>query len=132
MYIEFLLLARDSSIDVEKNTLSVFDLIEDIDVKTDLPEVQLPIQIVCSFRREQETGPFEDRAVLKISGPDGSKVIDQVLPVKLSETHRRCRFRLTTNVPISASGPYTFTVELSKTPGKTRAMVLNVSHAGRR
>lgn len=103
MHIEYLLLAKDSAVDQETNTLSVFSIIEDLEIRPDAPKLRLPFQILCSVRRDQEVGEIDQTGTLRIEPPFGSATESKV-PVKMQANHTRCRMRVGAVVPIEGPG----------------------------
>lgn len=123
MYIEYFLICRDSAIDVEKNTVSVFDIIEDMTVETNAMQVTFPVQLIACIRRgENDVGNVEERAKLQFIGPDGKVSFEKEVPAKLKAEHRRTRLRIGTTATFSGSGQYQFKIELSGDPANQKAI----------
>src|SRR3982751_1810408 len=94
MEIEHLILASGSSIDQERNSLSVFEMLEDFHIQTSAPGIQVPFQLVCVLKREPaETGESKQTFRFQVIGPDGASLFDQEVPANLPQEQRRARVR---------------------------------------
>lgn len=125
MFIEYLLLAQDSSIDQEKNSLSVFGILEDLDIKTNLSEVHFPFQVIISIRRDKETGPIESNINLKLHPPN-SQPVTQSLPFKMNSEHRRFRMRVNVAILINSSGELKCSAKLPDESSPPIEMIVNL------
>ena len=113
MLTEHLILAQNSSIDQENNSLSVFGLLEDLNIQAPTPQVNVPMQAVVILKREDERGPVEEEFELQALDPDDRVLLSQVLPLKMDADHRRTRVRVNFQVLVEKSGDYTVRI-LSK------------------
>jgi hypothetical protein len=111
MNIEHFILATNSSIDSERNSLSIFDVIEDIDIHTSVSNIIIPIQAILVLKRSQnEEGEFQFKGNLEIIGPSDEKLVDQPLIGKMEPIHRRLRLKINIGLPVVKSGFYKFKV----------------------
>ncbi len=111
MDIEHFILAHGSSIDQERNSLSVFEIVEDfgITVPGTVPQVTLPVQIIVVLRREPaEWGETQQTFRLELFNPDAAAVFQQDFPIKLQAQHRRARFRINMPFMVGKAGSYRF------------------------
>jgi hypothetical protein len=109
MEIEHLIIANGSSIDQERNALSVFDMIEDFQIQTNVEKIHVPIQVILVLKREPaETGESKQKFRFEIYGPDGARTFHQEFPVSLAPAQRRFRMRAGLPLVISRSGSYRF------------------------
>lgn len=112
MEIEHLILASDSSVDAEKNTLSIFNLIEDIQINSPLPEVSIPAQIIVVIRRgKKEKGKISSSFKFSSFVPDANDPQWVAIPVEMPESVSRHRIRLNIIIQVKKSGLYRFQIE---------------------
>lgn len=109
MEIEHLIIANGSSIDQERNSLSIFDMLEDFHIQTNVPSLHVPIQVVIILKREPaESGESKQSFRFEIFGPDGQKMFGQDFPVTLGPQQRRFRMRANMPLLINRSGLFRF------------------------
>ncbi len=108
-------LCSRSSIDSETNSLSLFDIAEELTFEGAIIEPGLavgPFELVSLFAREEVSSPANGETRWKLDSPGGRTVSGKVVALDLSKYHRvRNRIRLAT-LPIDEAGVYWFTVEL--------------------
>lgn len=127
MYIEYMLLAQDSSVDQEKKVLSVFSILEDINMKSGLTQVNFPLQVIISIRREEEVGQIDSSLKLCIQPPNGQS-ISLDLPFQMKPVHKRFRLVANTALQISGSGTFKFLASLKNDLLPQREMSLNIGY----
>jgi hypothetical protein len=110
MKIEHMILCRDTVIDRDRNTLSVFDVVEDLAIKAGGKVAIIPFHLLAVFRRDNEVGEKELEFELVISNPSGKELVKLKLPMRIEAKHRRSRLRINGTFPVDSSGDYTFTV----------------------
>ena len=90
MRLEHFIVARASAIDKDRNTISVFDILEDITLGNVAGTVPIPVEMIIVFRREKgETGPVKHEVSLR-SGPEST---EKRFLVSFAEHHTRYRVR---------------------------------------
>jgi len=104
--------------------MSIFDIIEDLNIGTETTQVNLPVQILGSVRREAEVDKIEKSAVIEILNPSGKAVYKQTLPITLEAQHTRCRMRLGIILPLTETGKYMFSFCLDD---KKKETIINVN-----
>jgi len=110
MKLEHLIICRDSIIDREKNTVSVFEIIEGLVVKAGVKVVTLPFHLLIVFRRESEIGEKDFSYDLVVMNPIGKEIVKIHLPTRIEAQHRRSRLRVNGTFSIDSSGDYIFRV----------------------
>ena len=111
MILEHLILARDSSIDRDKNTVSIFDIIEEIAIRTDAQVVSLPVQLFVVLRREKETGRIDEKLGLVALSPQSEQLFNVSVPFVMAAEHKRSRIRVNIDLPLKATGDYKLKLE---------------------
>lgn len=114
MIIEHLILATNSSVDKDRNTLSIFDVVEDIQlVKPKDQQVNFPVQIIAVIKRDNnDIGEIRSTFLLTLDGPKKKDLLGPIkLPVNLSSEHKRQRLRVNIMCPVNESGEYHFTLQ---------------------
>lgn len=114
---EHFILAHSSSIDMDANTISVFQFLEDLTIHTSSQQAQLPVQAILIAKREQERGKIETQFTLKVSDPQEKEIIVQNFNLKMEDGHRRSRLRVNFSIPILATGEHVVRVECAEHPG---------------
>ncbi len=110
MKLEHLIIAKESSIDFEKNTLSVFDVIEDLTIDSPMERVGFPVQAIAVIKREDEKGRIEGVADLNVISPNFERLVHQKIKFVQEQEHRRTRMRINIMLPIDRTGVYTFQI----------------------
>lgn len=116
-----------ASIDRETNNVSLFDVVEQIQVlgRAGTPGVVGPFELVSLWRRTLSL-PERGQVRVSIRGPSGHLYVQQVQDIDLREFQRmRARFRITA-IPIEGSGTYQISVELQQTDGEAWGKVANI------
>jgi hypothetical protein len=129
MIIEHLILARDSAVDRDKNTLSVFDFIEEVQFEVPpAAKLQFPVQVIAVIRREgSEVGEIRTNFVLSILDPKNRQISKNDIPVVMSAQHTRQRVRIGAGVLATESGDYTFRFEKGDNNSVARELPLKVT-----
>jgi hypothetical protein len=111
MKIEHFILANSSSIDHERNTLSVWDFMEDVEVRTNTLGIVFPIHAILVLKRDRnEVGELPFNGKIEIMDPTGKEIVTHELSAKMDPKHRRLRVKMNLGVPVSKSGFYTFRI----------------------
>jgi hypothetical protein len=109
MQIEHFILSNNSSIDMNNNSLSVFGILDDMQIQA--PHgltLNLGFHAILVVKRDGESGPIHSSFKMSITGPNGNKIgQDLQLPVALEPIHRRTRLRVIAEIPVAHSGIYT-------------------------
>ncbi|MEO0334786.1 MAG: hypothetical protein AAF202_00215, partial [Pseudomonadota bacterium] len=111
MQIEHLILAKGSAVDRDSHSLSVFEMIEQMQIQAPQFPVNVPVHAVLVFRRQnEEKGTISDSWQMSLKAPDGKTLMSQVLEVKMEDKHRRQRLRV--NFPMQILSDGTYVIEL--------------------
>ena len=110
MNLEHLILARDSSIDFEKNTVSIFDMIEELVIRSTEPSFSFPLQMLLILRRTIEVGGIKTKLTIAITAPGGETVSNTEINLVMAPEHKRTRVRMNVALPITTSGDYVIRV----------------------
>ena len=108
MQIEHFILANNSSIDINTNTLSVFGILDDMQIQAPagMP-LNLTFHAILIVKRETENGPINSSFVMSVIGPNGMKIGQEIkMPAVMQAVHRRSRLRVITEIPVVLSGVY--------------------------
>lgn len=125
MKIEHLILAKGSSVDRDTQSLSVFEMIEQMQIQAPQFPVNVPVHAVLVFRRkENETGVLIEPWRLSIIGPDKKTLLSQSLEVRLEAEHLRQRVRI--NFPIQVGTDGVYSIQLNHVNQTDNARVLEV------
>lgn len=112
MKIDHLILAKGSSVDRDTQSLSVFEMIEQMQIQAPKYPVNVPVHAILVFRRDQnDEGVVIEPWRLTVTGPDSKTLLSQNLEVKMEAEHRRQRVRI--NFPVQIQGDGTYHVQLS-------------------
>ncbi len=108
-------LCGKSSIDRETNNISLFEVVEQLQVggwAGEPADVPIPLELVTLWSRVQPDKPSRGEARIILETPGGHRGISQSHAVDLRKYHRvRNRARIPT-IRIEGSGVYSFVVEL--------------------
>lgn len=128
MVIEHFMLANNSSIDVNSNSLSVFGFLDDMQIQAPPGAiVNLQFHAIIVVKREGESGPIHSKMVMTMLGPNKKKVGNDVqIPLSFEPTHRRTRLRILSECPIAQGGNYTIKVSCPDDETLSRELVVNV------
>lgn len=127
MKIDHLILAKGSSVDRDTQSLSVFEMIEQMQIQAPKYPVNIPVHAILVFRRDQnDEGVVIEPWRLTVTGPDSKTLLSQNLEVKMEAEHRRQRVRI--NFPVQIQGDGTYHVQLSNVndSGNTRTIDVDV------
>lgn len=109
-----------SSTDKETNNLSIFDVIEQLNVLGPLPDpatksaVPITYEIVSLWYRADPKAPEETVGRIRLVGPNEAEVFGQEFPVNLID-HPRMRTQLRSlGFPMLGAGRYMFLVEIRR------------------
>ncbi len=122
-----------ASIDQENNSLSLFNVIEEItidkkgiqDNQNDNKEsgsftIQLPIEIILMLAKNRlgQTAVAELR--IDFLDPEGKSLQNMQMGIEIKKEHKRLRFRVKMNgIKISSSGDYVFRISTKETHEET-------------
>ncbi len=119
------ILAQSSSIDRDNNTLSLFDILEEITFqivgptpeKTVLP---LNLQLVSLWERENSGKPESLRIKFVLRDPANNVLTENEGELRMEPHHKRSRFRAQfQGMPVTGPGRYRYEI-LSLEPKKTK------------
>lgn len=132
MKIEHFILANSSSIDQERNTLSVWDFMEDIEVRTNVPGIVFPVHAIVVLKRDRnEVGELPFKGKIEIIDPSGKEIVTHELSARMEAKHRGLRVKMNLGVPISQSGLYTFRIGSDNKPIATETDINITVHVDR-
>jgi hypothetical protein len=128
MIVEHFILARDSSIDRDKNTMSIFDMIEELQVQVQagVASIQLGVQAIAVLARQAETGAIRAFFTLKVLSPKGDVISQENIPAVFAENHKRLRLRMNMGFTVTEPGTYTFRFEKGDDPTVSREGTIGV------
>ncbi|HTR18775.1 MAG TPA: hypothetical protein VMH91_02225 [Candidatus Paceibacterota bacterium] len=121
------ILALSSSIDRDKNSLSLFDILEEITIQLAGPvpeQFAFPVnmELISLWEREQVGENVELKFKFLLKDPNGKILSESEGVLKMEPQHKRSRFRAQfQGVPITGPGVYRFEIislEPEKTEGK--------------
>ncbi|MES2614426.1 MAG: hypothetical protein V4591_03320 [Bdellovibrionota bacterium] len=127
MKIEHLILANNSSVDMETNLLSVFGFMEDFSIMTPKLPLLLPVQIIATLKRMDELEKINSIFQIKITNPVEQEIFTQEIKVVMEAQHVRQRLRVNTHLPISASGNYCVFLIEKNNPSLERIIEVKIS-----
>ncbi|MCB0407953.1 MAG: hypothetical protein KDD34_07110 [Bdellovibrionales bacterium] len=124
MKVEHFILAKGSSIDRDTQVLSVFEIIEQMQIQSPKFPVNVPVHAVIVFRREEEQGVLVEPWRLSVT--DGSKktLLSQNLEVKMESDHLRQRVRV--HFPIQITHDGTYQVQIAHVNQASNSRVLEI------
>ena len=115
MKLDFFVLSLGSSIDTESNALSIFNIIEEIQIGIINPSQeneQKPFQlhILASFARDEgEAGVIDHSYTIIALNPQGVEIARlNGIPVHLELVHKRARVKIGATILVSQTGKYVF------------------------
>jgi hypothetical protein len=109
------IVCQSSSIDIETNRLSIFNVIENLSINSQEGQrilVPLQFDIVSSWLRKDISEPVYATMRITYSSPEGENILQQELVFEITKAplHRtRIHFP---NIPVTTSGCYKFMVDL--------------------
>ena len=127
MKIEHFILANNSSIDINTNSLSVFGILEDMQIQAPPgANLGLTFHAVLVVKRENETGMINSGFTMSVFAPNGNKIGNEVkMPLNMQAAHRRSRLRVIAEIPLQHSG--TYRVRMVNTDDETIAAEVNLN-----
>ncbi len=128
MVIEHFLLSNSSSIDMNTNSLSVFGVLDDMQIQAPPGmALNLTFHAILIVKRESEKGPVQGNFKMTVTAPDGSQIgKDLLMPVTMQQAHRRTRLRVITEISVTHSGTYSVKMESIETPSISREVGINI------
>ncbi|MGC2831922.1 MAG: hypothetical protein WB994_19950 [Candidatus Acidiferrum sp.] len=114
------LLCGKSSTDRETNNLSLFDVIEQINLLGPVPEpgqqtlLPMPFELISLWSRSDPTHAEESTARIKLLAPNSVELLTQEFPINLNPVIRLRTQMKSLAFPLSGPGRYTFTVEIRR------------------
>lgn len=110
MLIEHFIIANNSSIDVNTNSLSVFGVMDDMQIQA---PAGMPLNLsfhailVVKREREMDLGQLNSSFMMSVFAPNGTQIgQDMRMPVMMQASHRRARLRVIAEIPLTQSGTY--------------------------
>jgi hypothetical protein len=109
-----------SSTDRETNNLSLFDVIEQLNVLGPLPDagagaaIPVPFELVSLWSRAQAAEGEESTGRAKLIAPSGAEAFVQEFPINLTANQRMRTQLRSIGFPLLGVGRYTFTVEIRR------------------
>jgi hypothetical protein len=127
MKIEHLVLAKGSSVDRDTQSLSVFEMIEQMQIQAPQFPVNVPVHAVLVFRRSDvESGVLIEPWRLSVLGPDRKTLLSQNLEVRLEAEHLRQRVRINFPIQVSVDGIYSIQLTHVNKIENTRTLEVDV------
>src|SRR5262245_15312380 len=128
MIIEHFLIANNSSIDHERNSLSIFDIVEDINIRATAPNVVIPIQVIAVIKRDiADVGQLNMPFTLEISSAANNPVNRQEFSVVMDAPHRRSRIRINVAFPVPKTADFRFRLFRTDQPSVARETDIHVA-----
>jgi hypothetical protein len=119
-----------STTDRESGNISIFDVVEQVNVLGPLPDpatrpaIPMQYEIVSLWARQQLDQPEEAQARVRLIGPNNAEILGQGFAVNLTQ-HVRMRTQLRSiGFPVVGTGIYTFYVDIQRANEEWE----NVSH----
>jgi hypothetical protein len=113
-------LCARSATDRETNNLSLFEILEQVNILGPLPDpganAAFPMQyeVVSLWARANSAEAEESRGRIKLIAPSGAQVFAQEFPVNLSENLRMRTQLRSMGFPLLGPGRYRFEVEIQR------------------
>jgi hypothetical protein len=127
MQIEHLILAKGSAVDRDSHSLSVFEMIEQMQIQAPQFPVNVPVHAVLVFRRaDEESGVLTEPWQISLEAPDGKTLLSQALEVKMEEGHRRQRLRVNFPMQIHSDGTYYIELRNRNNEFSSRSLAVDV------
>ena len=128
MIIEHFILSNNSSIDMNSNSLSAFGILDDMQIQAPPGmTLNLSFHAILVVKRDSETGPVNTTFKMSVSGPNGSKIGQDIqMPVQMQPAHRRARIRVIAEIPVLQSGAYTVRMTDQGNEKVSREVSLNI------
>lgn len=113
---EFLVLARSSAIDLHSNSLSIFDIVDELEVNIigeikDTQPIPVDVQLLTSLAREDDDGRglIQTIITLRTINSDGQKK-DEPIGILFEPQHLRNRVRVGLRLAVTKTGSFTIQV----------------------
>lgn len=128
MIIEHFILSNQSSIDANTNALSVFGILDDMQVQAPAGmSINLTFHAILVVKREAEAGEIRSNFLMTVMAPNGAPIGQEMkLPVVLQPIHRRSRLRVIAEIPIQQSGTYRIRMACLEQPNLFSEVGLNI------
>lgn len=127
MKVDHLILAKGSSVDRDTHSLSVFEMIEQMQIKAPKFPVNVPVHAIIVYRREKsEEGVLIEPWRLNVFDPQEKVLLSQNIEVKMDVEHSRQRVRINFPIQISSDGEYKVRVSHVNDQSETRELELDV------
>jgi len=116
-------LCTRSSTDRETNNISLFDVIEQLNVLGPMPEVTanvalpIPYEVVTLWARAQPTEAEESAARLILIAPNNAEIHTQPFSVNLTQKSRMRTQLRSVGFPLRGPGRYIFKLEIQRANG---------------
>ena len=130
MFVEHLIIAANSSIDFERNTMSVFDFIESVQIEMPqgMAKAPIPIHVIAIVKREsQDVGEIRTNFVLSTFGPGDVKQHRNDVPVNIAANVNRQRIRINAHFEVGATGIYKCRFEKGDNPNVSREISIDAT-----
>ncbi len=110
------IVAQSSSIDKDNNTLSIFDILEEITFQIQGPtpeQIVFPVnfQLISLWERESAGKPIEQKIKFVLKDPSGKTLSQNEGLLKMESHHKRTRFKAQFQ-GLPATGPGTYKYEI--------------------
>jgi hypothetical protein len=123
MKLDYFILSRSSSIDLDTNAVSIFEILEEVQIgvqntaQETIPKLfQLHVSFTLS-REPEEVGELNQFYRIIGRNPSGTEIfIVENLPVHLDATKHRARVRVSATFNITTSGIYKFQLLINADP----------------
>lgn len=126
------IVALSSAIDKDNNTLSLFDILEELtlQISGNIPEqTVIPVNhhLMCLWEREETGTPFTLKFNVLLRDPLGKVIHENSAEVVMEAPHKRARFRAQFNgFPVSVPGTYRYEI-VNLDPEKDKEVIGAVS-----
>ena len=126
MKIDHIILCKGSSVDKDSQSLSIFEMIEQMRIQAPQFPVNVPVHAVLVFRREQEEGILTEPWQMRLVGPDKVTLFSQNIDVKMEANHQRQRLRVNFPIQVKTDGEYTIDLRHLNDDTKGRSVSVDV------
>ena len=127
MKVDHLILAKGSSVDRDNHSLSVFEMIEQMQIQAPKFPVNVPVHAVIIYRREkQEEGVLVEPWRLNVFDPNEKVLLSQNIEVKMDLQHSRQRVRVNFPIQIQIDGEYKVRVSHVNDASKSREIEIDI------
>lgn len=124
MKVDHIILCKGSSVDKDSQSLSIFEMIEQMRIQAPQFPVNVPVHAVLIFRREQEEGVLSEPWQMRLVGPDQTTLFSQNIDVKMESHHQRQRLRV--NFPIQVKDDGIYTIEMRHLNDETNVRAVSI------